>query len=291
VRRKLVDPSDATLTVTRQLALLGLSYSSYRYASKSSRAALDEQPLRLLDEIYTDCPFYGSRKMQFELKAKGCRIGRRRVIRLMRKLGLYAIYPGPKTTVPCPEHKIYRYLLRGRKIDKIDDVWSSDITYIRLASGFIYLTAVIDWASRYVLSWSLSNTMDQAFCIDALRRSLDKGRPEIFNTDQGSQFTSVAYTSILLDASVQISMDGRGRALDNIFVERFWRSIKYELVYLNDFSSMAEASNAIGKYIDFYNNRRPHQALDYRTPAEVYFAGKTKPEQTGRVSDTLSATR
>lgn len=223
-----------------------------------------------IDKLYTDSPFYGSRKMQAALNREGYAVGRRHVIRLMRKMALYAIYPGPKTSVPCPDHQTYPYVLRGRKSFKIDEVWSCDITYIRLVDGFVYLVAVIDWSSRFVLSWSLSNTLDTQFCITALRMALANGKPEIFNTDQGRQFTSNDFTSILKTAEVRISMDGRGRALDNIFIERFWRTIKYEMVYLHDFASMAEAKRAIAKYIAFYNYQRPHQSLDYQTPAEVY---------------------
>lgn len=226
--------------------------------------------MRRIDELYTDSPFYGSRKMQAVLNREGCAVGRRRVIRLMRKMALYALFPGPKTSIQSPDHEIYPYLLRGRKSFKIDEVWSCDITYIRLADGFVYLVAVIDWASRFVRSWSISNTLDTPFCATALRMALANGRPEIFNTDQGSQFTSIEFTSILKSAGVRISMDGRGRAQDNIFIERFWRTIKYELVYLQNFEDLDQAKRAIAGYIAFYNHRRPHQSLDYRTPAEVY---------------------
>jgi len=274
----LVEPDDLSLSITRQLGLLTLPANSYYY-KPVSLSTLDELLMRLIDTEYTAHPFYGSRRIQVELIRLGHLVGRRHVMGLMYKLGLQAIHPKRRTTVPNPEHIIYKYLLRGRKIDKIDEVWSCDITYIRLKHGFIYLVAVIDWASRRVLSWAVSNTMDIHFCIDALTQSLSNGTPEIFNTDQGSQFTSTQFTSLLLAAGVRISMDGRGRALDNIFIERFWRSIKYELIYLRDFGSMSEAVSAIGEYINFYNNERPHQSLGYQTPAVVYNAGRApRPE-------------
>lgn len=274
----MVEPTDPSLSITRQLELVSLPASSYYY-KPVGQSTLDELLMRLIDVEYTARPYYGSRRIQVKLKQKGHLVGRRHIMGLMCKLGLQAIYPKRRTTVPSPDHVIYKYLLRGRTIDKIDEVWSCDITYIRLAHGFIYLVAVIDWASRRVLSWAVSNTMDIHFCIEALTQSLSKGTPEIFNTDQGSQFTSTQFTSPLLAAGVRISMDGRGRALDNIFIERFWRSIKYELIYLRDFGSMSEAVSAIGEYIDFYNNERPHQSLGYQTPADVYNTGRApRPE-------------
>jgi putative transposase len=267
--------------MSRQFALLGLSRTGFYYSPKGANDR-DKTLMDRIDEIYTDCPFYGSRKMQAVLNRERYAVGRRHVIRLMRKMALYAIYPGPKTSILNSDHRVYPYLLRGRKLFEIDEVWSCDITYIRLADGFVYLIAVIDWASRYVLSWSLSNTLDVDFCVTALRMALANGKPKIFNTDQGSQFTSCEFTSILLTSGVQISMDGRGRAQDNIFIERFWRTIKYELVYLNDFANMADAKRAIGQYIAFYNHQRLHQSLDYRTPAEVYSAKpSSNPERLG----------
>lgn len=227
--------------------------------------------LHALDAVYTASPFYGSRRMVVALCAQGYPVNRKRVQRLMRELGLAAIYPGPRTTVPQPGHTIYPYLLRRVAITAVNQVWSTDITYIRLHGGFVYLTAVIDWYSRYVLAWELSNTLESDFCLATLERALRVATPQIFNTDQGAQFTSQAFTGRLQQADVQISMDGRGRALDNIFVERLWRSVKYEDVYLKDYASMGEAVTGIGAYFRFYNDRRPHQALGYRPPSTVYW--------------------
>lgn len=227
--------------------------------------------MRLLDEQFTRTPFYGSRKMTAWLCRQDCQVNRKRVVRLMRDMGLQAIYPGPRLSKPAKGHKIYPYLLRGRKILRADEVWSADITYIRLSRGFVYLMAVIDWWSRYVLAWELSITLDSGFCVAALERALEvAGRPEIFNTDQGAQFTSEAFLSVLQGQGVRISMDGRGRALDNAFVERLWRSVKYEDVYLKDYQTPIETGEGLGRYFRFYNEERLHQALDYRTPAEVY---------------------
>lgn len=227
--------------------------------------------LNVLDEVYTDYPFYGTRRMTHWLRGRGYPVNRKRVVRLMRELGLVAIYPGPRTTIANPEHKVYPYLLRDVAITAVNQVWSTDITYIRLRGGFIYLAAVIDWYSRYVLSWEVSNTLESGFCVAALERALRVATPEIFNTDQGSQFTSRDFSGLLLDKGVKISMDGRGRALDNIFVERLWRSIKYEEVYLKDYQTMAHAVDELGRYFTFYNEHRQHQSLDYQTPGHVYW--------------------
>ena len=226
--------------------------------------------MRKIDEQYLATPFYGSRKMAQWLKRAGMKINRKRVQRLMRTLGLEAIYPKRSTTRPAPGHKIYPYLLRNVEITRPNQVWSTDITYIPLRHGFLYLTAVLDWHSRYVLSWRLSNTMDGSFCLEALDEALSQGRPEIFNTDQGSQFTAAAFTGRLEKCGVAISMDGRGRALDNVFIERLWRSVKYEEVYLKDYADGWEAEASLKSYFDFYREERLHQALGYRTPAEVY---------------------
>jgi len=226
--------------------------------------------MRKIDEQYLATPFYGSRKMAQWLKRAGMKINRKRVQRLMRTLGLEAIYPKRSTTRPAPGHKIYPYLLRNVEITRSDQVWSTDITYIPLRHGFLYLTAVLDWHSRYVLSWRLSNTMDGSFCLEALDEALSQGRPEIFNTDQGSQFTAAAFTGRLEKCGVAISMDGRGRALDNVFIERLWRSVKYEEVYLKDYADGWEAEASLKSYFDFYREERLHQSLGYRTPAEVY---------------------
>ena len=227
--------------------------------------------LRLIDAEYTHRPFYGSRRMVISLAEQGHTVNRKRVQRLLRVLGLVGMAPGPASSRPHPEHKIYPYLLRGVKIVRPNQVWSSDITYIRLEHGFAYLVAVVDWYSRRVLSWRLSNTLEAGFCVDCLEEALRlNGKPEIFNTDQGSQFTSDAFTGVLLDAGIAISMDGRGRALDNIFVERLWRSVKYEDVYLKGYATLPELLLGLSGYFAFYNGERPHQGLGNRTPETVY---------------------
>lgn len=228
--------------------------------------------MRALDEVYTATPFYGSRRLQVALQREGWTVNRKRVQRLMRLMGIEAVGPKPRLSQRHPGHRVYPYLLRDVAIERVDQVWSCDITYIRLRSGFVYLMAILDWFSRYVLDWELSVTLDGQFCRDALERALAGGRPEVFNTDQGVQFTSDAFTSLLRAAEVQISMDGRGRALDNVFVERLWRSVKYEEVYLKDYAAVPEARAELKRYFAFYNHGRPHQALEYRTPAEVYGA-------------------
>jgi putative transposase len=228
--------------------------------------------MRLLDEQYTRTPFYGVEKMTWWLGQQGFEVNVKRVRRLLRKMGLLAIYPKPNLSQPHPEHKIYPYLLRDVPILRVNQVWSTDITYIRLVGGFIYLVAVIDWFSRYVLAWEISNTLDLNFCLACLERALSQGQPEIFNTDQGSQFTSRAFTGRLEEAEVRVSMDGKGRALDNIWVERLWRTVKVEEVYIKDYPNVPEAVRGLGNYFKFYNTERPHQSLDYRTPAQVYFS-------------------
>jgi putative transposase len=230
--------------------------------------------MRLIDEQYLKTPFYGSRRMAAWLNRQGEEVNRKRVQRLMDLMGLAAIHPGPRTTVTSPDHKVYPYLLRGVTIDRRDQVWSTDVTYIPLDGGFMFLAAVIDWHSRLVLSWRLSNTLDGRFCLEALDMALKGGRPEIFNTDQGSQFTARAFTSRLEEEGIAVSMDGRGRALDNVFVERLWRSLKYEEVYLKAYRSVRELEKGLAAWFAFYNHERPHQSLDYRTPAEVYRAAK-----------------
>jgi putative transposase len=230
--------------------------------------------MRLIDEEYTRHPFYGSPKMTAWLIREGHEVNHKRVERLMREMGIAAMYAKPHLSEPAEGHKIYPYLLRGVKVSRVDEVWSTDITYIRMYRGFIYLVAVIDWFSRYVISWEISSTLDPGFCVSALDWALASGRrPEIFNTDQGSQFTSSEFTDRLITNSIRISMDGRGRALDNVFVERLWRSVKYEEVYLKDYPDMATASESLKAYFEFYNCERPHQALGYATPAKIY-AGK-----------------
>lgn len=226
--------------------------------------------MRLLDEQYTRTPFYGARRMTYWLGQQGYGVNVKRVRRLLRQMGLEAIYPKPRLSQPGPGHRIYPYRLRGLRIDRPNQVWGSDITYIRLRQGFIYLVAILDWFSRYVLAWEVSVTLDSAFCLAALEWALKKGSPEIFNTDQGAQFTSLDFTKRLEESGITISMDGRGRAMDNIFVERLWRSVKYEEVYLKDYEEAAEAAKNLGCYFVFYNLERPHQSLGYQTPAAIY---------------------
>ena len=231
--------------------------------------------MRRIDELFLKHPFYGSRQMARQLRREGVGVGRHRVRRLMRLMGLQAIYQAPRTSAPHPAHRVYPYLLKGLAIDRPNRVWCADITYSPVQRGFLYLVAVMDWATRHVLSWRLSNTMDAGFCVEALAEALARyGRPEIFNTDQGSQFTSFDFTGVLKDADVAISMDGRGRCMDNIFIERLWRSLKYEAVYLHELTDGFRAERVIGEWIEFYNTERPHSALDGRTPAEAYGAGQ-----------------
>jgi len=258
------------LSIRQQCELLGLARSSYYYEPVPTS---EENLLlmRLLDEQYTRTPFYGTRKMTAWLHTQGYPVDRKRVRRLLRLMGLETIYPKPRLSVPGTVEQRYPYLLRGMSIERCNQVWSCDITYIRLARGFLYLMAVIDWFSRYVLAWELSITLDTSFCLDALDRALGVATPEIFNTDQGVQFTSAEFTNRLKAAAIRISWDGRGRALDNIFVERLWRSVKYEEVYLKDYQSIAEAVSNLRAYFTFYNHERLHQALDDQTPAQVYF--------------------
>jgi putative transposase len=258
------------LSLRRQCELLGLARGSWYY-EPVGETAVNLKLMRRIDELYLKCPFYGSRRIADEFE-----VNRKRVQRLMRVMGLEAIYPKPRTTVRCPEHKIYPYLLRNLEIERPNHVWSTDITYIPLRGGFLYLAAVIDWYSRYVLSWRLSNTLDGAFCIDALEEALAKNRPEIFNTDQGVQFTSLAFTSCLTARGVAISMDGRGRALDNVFVERLWRTVKYENVYIKDYENAWHAEECLRDYFEFYCYERRHSSLGKRTPAEVYGVEQAK---------------
>lgn len=230
---------------------------------------------RLIDEEYTSRPFYGSRRMVVFLRGLGHVVNRKHVQRLMRKMGLAGMAPGPATSVKHAEHKVYPYLLRGVAVKRPNQVWSTDVTYIRLSRGFAYLVAIIDWYSRKVLSWRISNSMDASFCVDCLEDSLSRyGRPEVFNSDQGSQFTSNAFTGVLKREGIAISMDGRGRALDNIFVERLWRNVKHEDVYLKGYANMAELMIGLAQYFSFYNEERPHQSLGYLTPDDVYASGR-----------------
>ncbi len=251
--------------------MAGVPRSTVYYEPVAVSAA-DLELMHRLDEQYTRTPFYGSRRMTAWLRTQGYGVNRKRVRRLLALMGLEAIVVRRGLSKPAPGHRIYPYLLRGVSIERVDQVWSTDITYIRLRRGFAYLVAVLDWYSRYVLAWELAPTLDTEFCVMALEAALRHGRPEIFNTDQGSQFTSAAFTGRLEAADVQISMDGRGRALDNVFVERLWRSVKYEEVYLKDYVDFADALRNLAGYFRFYNRERLHQALGYRTPAAVYRA-------------------
>ena len=255
--------------MARQCELLDLYRSSYYYRAVEVSAE-ELALLRRLDEQYTQTPFYGVRRMTAVLRREGYGVNPKRVRRLLRTLGLWALVPQPGTSRPAPEHRVYPYLLRGVAIERVNQVWSTDITYIRLRSGFAYLAAVLDWHSRYVLAWALSNSLEVGFCLEVLEAALSRGRPEIFNSDQGAQFTSPAFTGRLLSAGVRISMDGRGRALDNVFVERLWRSVKYEDLYLHGYETVPALGHGLGRYFPFYNEERPHQSLDYRTPGQVY---------------------
>ena len=263
------DPTE--ISIRRQCELLGVNRSGLYYEAlgeNEENLAL----MRLLDEQYTRAPFYGSRKMVEWLDAQGFVVNRKRVSRLMALMGIEAVYAKPKLSQPGEGHKIYPYLLRGVGVDRVNQVWSTDITYIRMAQGFVYLVAVMDWFSRYVLSWRLSLTLELDFCIEALRGALRRGRPEVFNSDQGSQFTSEKFTGELAAREIAISMDGRGRCMDNIFIERLWRSLKYEEVYLKNYESVSEARAGLERYFRFYNQERLHQSLQYRTPATIWLA-------------------
>jgi putative transposase len=271
----MVDREHPELSLVRQCFLLGVSRSSLYYRPAPASAE-DLELMALMDRQYLKTPFYGSRKMTAWLRAQGYQVNRKRVRRLMQVMGLEAIYRRPNTSKPAPDHKVYPYLLKGLEINRVNQVWTADITYLPMARGFLYLVAIMDWHSRYVLSWRLSNTLEVDFCVEALAEAFSKGQPEIFNTDQGSQFTSEAFTGMLQEAGIQISMDGKGRYTDNIFVERLWRSIKYEEVYLKAYQNGSEARAGISAYLDFYNQELPHQALGYRTPGEVFQEGQQR---------------
>jgi putative transposase len=284
----MIEAEHPVLSVRRQCDLLVLARSGLYYEPQG------ESPenlalMRLLDEAYTAWPFYGVRKMTAHLAREGQAVNVKRVRRLMRLMGLEAIYPRKRLSVPGEGHKRYAYLLRGVEIVRPDQVWSADITYIRLRRGFLYLAAILDWYSRYVLSWTLSSSLDAAFCVWALEEALARGRPEVFNTDQGVQFTSEGFTGILESRGIAISMDGRGRVFDNIFSERLWRTVKYEEVYLKDYADPREAREGLRAYFRFYNEQRPHQALDYRTPAEVY-EGRAGGERDRAAARTVAGT-
>lgn len=270
VRRGWIESEHRVLSVVEQCALAGLARSTYYYEP----VVASEENLRLMrviDELYLKRPFYGSPRMTDWLGDLGWVVNEKRVARLMRVMGLQASVPGPHTSRPHPEHRIYPYLLRDLEVERPNQVWCSDITYVPMRRGFLYLVVVMDWFSRYVLTWELSNTLEVLFCVEALEQALGMSRPEIFNTDQGAQFTSAGFTGKLQDAGIRISMDGRGRALDNVMVERLWRSVKYEEIYLWDYADGTEAWQGLSRYFPFYNTERRHQGLGRKTPAQVYF--------------------
>jgi putative transposase len=265
-----LDTDHPWLSLRRQCELIGLNRSSYYY-QPATESSLNLTLMRLIDEQYLRTPFYGYPKMtEYLRQVKKYQVNPKRVYRLMQLMGLRAVAPRPRTSRPHPEHKGYPYLLRGVDITRSDQVWSADITYIPMQRGFMYLVAILDWHSRYVLSWEVSNTLDGDFCLLALERALQHGQPEIFNTDQGTQFTAKAFTARLEQAKIKISMDGKGRVFDNIFIERLWRTVKYEHIYLSDYTTGLELVAGLANYFDFYNHQRFHQSLDYRTPAQVY---------------------
>lgn len=269
-KRALIEPDHAGLSIRRQCRLLDLNRASYYY-QPARETAENLLFMRLIDEEYMRHPFLGSRRMAEYLCRQGYRVNRKRIQRLMRIMGIEALYPKPKLSKAHPEDKVYPYLLRDVAITAPNQVWSTDITYVPMPDGFMYLVAVIDWYSRYVLSWQLSNTLDGWFCLEALEQALERGTPAIFNTDQGSQFTAGSFTGRLEAADISVSMDGRGRCLDNVFIERLWRSVKYEDIYLNAYADVPALDGGLTTYFGYYNDERPHQSLGYKTPAEVHY--------------------
>lgn len=268
---KFITPCHPNLTLNYQTQLLDISRSHFYY-QPAAVSADDIRVMGLMDKIFTDRPFYGSRRITEDLKQDYQeQINRKRVIRLMREMGLEAIYPKKRTTIPNQQHLKYPYLLKNLAVIRPNQVWGTDITYIKLLGGFCYLVALLDWFSRYVIAWTLSETLDIDFCVENLQRALELNIPEIHNSDQGSHFTSPLYTNLLLDKSINISMDGRGRCMDNIFTERLWRTVKYENIFINEYHTPREAKSGLTEYFNFYNNHRKHQSLDYRTPAQLYF--------------------
>jgi putative transposase len=267
----MIDLTHPELSIRRQCELIGLNRATY-YTQPAGETPFNLDLMRLIDEQYMRMPFYGYPKMTAELRRQGYVVNRKRVARLMQTMGLQAMFPRRNLSQPAPGHTIYPYLLRGVAITHSNQVWSADITYIPMVQGFMYLVAIIDWYSRYVLAWQLSNTLESSFCLTALKAALQHGQPDIFNTDQGAQFTAHAFTRCLADVGICISMDGRGRALDNIFIERLWRSVKYEDVYLKNYDVVPALASGLHDYFHFYNHERPHQSLDYRVPADVYLS-------------------
>jgi len=278
----MVDRKHPLLSVVWQCKLLGINRSGLYYQP----VAVPDEDLalmKLIDRQYLATPFYGARRMAVWLKSKGHQVNRKRVRRLMTTMGIKAIYRRPRTSMPVPGNKVYPYLLRGIEVTRQNQVWAADITYIPMKRGFLYLVAIIDWYSRYVLSWRLSNTLDVGFCVEAAEEALRHGRPDIFNTDQGAQFTSEAFTGLLERHNIRISMDGKGSYNDNLFIERLWRSVKYEEVYLKSYQDGKEARAGIGSYFRFYDDERPHQAHSYRTPAEVYLSSPVEANDSGLI--------
>jgi len=268
----MIEAKHPGISIRRQCELVGLHRSTY-YRQPAGETSLNLEVMRRIDEQYLKTPFYGIRRMRVHLQRAGYEINHKRVARLMKVMGIEAIFPRKNLSRPGKEHRIYPYLLRGMEILRPNQVWSTDITYIPMSSGFMYLVAVIDWYSRYVLAWQVSNTLETAFCLVALKQALAQGKPRIFNTDQGAQFTATAFTDCLIENNIQISMDGKGRALDNIFIERLWRTVKYEDIYLQNYENVPALVKGLDAYFHFYNTERPHQSLDYRTPADVYHQG------------------
>ena len=280
VKKTFVEPDNLEISVVRQCQLLGINRSTIYYRGRA-QSVEDVELMRLLDVQYTETPFYGYRRMTVYLQNSGFSVNHKRVLKLMRKLGLEAIYPKPNLSKPHKEHLKFPYLLRGVKIERSNQVWATDITYIRLKGGFIYLLAIIDWHSRFVIEFEVSNSLEVAVFVETLERALEKGQPEIFNSDQGSQFTAIEWLKVLTEKGIQISMDGRGRCFDNIFVERLWRTVKQEEVYLKEYLDVWEAEENLSKYFEFYNYRRPHQSLGYKTPFEIYQKGLKIKENKG----------
>ena len=273
----MIDHDSKDFSVREQCRILGINRSGLYYEARPlTKETL--KIMRLLDEEHTRHPFYGVPKMTEFLRRKGYRVGRDRVRTLLRSMGLEAVYPKPKTSIKAKDHKIYPYLLKDVEVIRPNQVWSADITYIRLEEGFVYLAAIVDWYSRYLISWRVSNTMDTNFCVEALEEALKYARPEIFNTDQGSQFTSMAFTGILEKNGISISMDAKGRVFDNIFIERLWRTVKYENIYIKDYKTIPDLKTGLIEYFDFYNGERYHQNLDYKTPWEVYIGKQVSTE-------------
>ena len=275
-RRGMVDREHLALSIARQCALLGVARSSL-YNRPKEASSEDLALMQAMDRQYLDTPFYGSRRMKVWLAREGRCVSRKRVQRLMRIMGLRAIYRSPRTSQPAPAHRVYPYLLEKIRVTRPNQVWAADITYLPMARGFLYLVAIMDWHSRYVVAWRLSNTLEADCCVDALQEALEQVQPEVFDTDQGSQFTSLEFTQALQEHGVKISMDGKGRYSDNILVERLWRTLKYEEVYLKAYANATEARREVGAYFRFYNDQRPHQALGYRTPAEVFHGAMNAP--------------